>query len=184
MQAAKQKPQEGFQRTVALSRVGAGLSVFFLALGFASSGLWAGAAAVLAVGVLWLLGHLRAQDRPGAWPWIPPAAFALQASAAAVAVWMDVWVGWPLLGLVAALVAWDLDQFARRMQAAGRVDDGPGLERMHIQRLLIVAGIGCLLAAVGLAVRVRLSFGLALFLAAVAMLGLSLVIGTMRRAGD
>jgi hypothetical protein len=29
-----------------------------------------------------------------------------------------------------------------------------------------------------------LSFGLALFLAAAAMLGLSLVIGTMRRAGD
>jgi len=29
-----------------------------------------------------------------------------------------------------------------------------------------------------------LTFGLALFLAAVTMLGLSLVIGTMRRAGD
>jgi len=178
MQAAKQKAEEIPQMTVALSRVGAGLSAFFLALGFASSGLWAGTAAVLAVGALWLLGHLRAL------PWMSSAAFAMQAIAAAVAMWMDVWAGWPLLGLVAALVTWDLDQFARRMQAAGRVDDGPGLERLHIQRLLIVAGIGFLLATVGLAVRVRLTFGLALFLAAVAMLGLSLVIGTMRRAGD
>jgi hypothetical protein len=184
MQAAKQKAEEIPQMTVALSRAGAGLSVFFLALGFASSGLWAGTAAVLAVGALWLLGHLRGPGQPGVLRWTSSAAFAMQAIAAAVAVWMEVWAGWPLLGLVAALVTWDLDQFAWRMRAAGRVDDGPGLERLHIQRLSIVAGIGCLLAAAGLVVRVRLSFGLALFLAAVAMLGLSLVIGTTRRAGD
>jgi hypothetical protein len=178
MQAARQKAEEIPQMTTALSWVSAGLSAFFLALGFASSGLWAGTAGVLAVGALWLLGHLRALR------WTSSAAFAMQAIAAAVAVWMDVWAGWPLLGLVAALITWDLDQFAGRMRAAGRVDDGPGLERLHIQRLSIVAGIGCLLAAVGLVARVRLSFGLALFLAAAAMLGLSLVIGTMRRAGD
>jgi hypothetical protein len=184
MQATKQTAQEIPQMTVALSRVSAGLSVFLLALGFALSGLWAGTAAVLAVGALWLLGHLRAPGQPGVLRWTSSAAFAMQAIAAAVAVWMDVWAGWPLLGLVAALATWDLDHFARRMQAAGRVDDGPGLERRHIQRLLVVAAIGCLLAAVGLVLRLRLSFGWALLLAALAMLGLSLIVGYMRRMGD
>jgi hypothetical protein len=184
MQAAKQNAKEIPQMTVALARAGAGLSVFFLALGFALSGLWPGTAAILAVGALWLLGHLRPTGQLGALRWTSSAAFAMLVIGAAVAMWMSVWAGWPLLGLVAALATWDLDQFARQMRIAGRVDDGPGLERRHIQRLLIVAAIGCLLAAVGLVLRLRLSFGLALLLAALAMLGLSLIVGYMRRMGD
>ena len=64
MQAAKHKAQQTPQMTLALSRASAGLSVFVLALGFALSGLWVGMAAVLAVGALWLLGHLRAPGSP------------------------------------------------------------------------------------------------------------------------
>jgi hypothetical protein len=184
MQATKQTAQEIPQMTVALSRVSAGLSVFFLALGFALSGLWAGTAAILAVGVLWLLGQLRPPGQPGALRWTSSAAFVMLVLGAAVAMLLSVGAAWPLLGLVAALVTWDLDQFARRMQAAGRVDDGPGLERRHVQRLLVVAAIGCLLAFAGLVLRLRLSFGWALLLAAVAMLGLSLIVGYMRRVGD
>ena len=138
--------------TLALSRASAGLSVFTLALGFALSGLWVGMVAVLAVGALWLLDHLRAPSHQR-----PP---------------------------VAALVAWDLDQFAQRMRAAGRVDDAPGLERRHIRRLLVVAAIGGVLGAIALGLRVRLSFGLALLLAALAMLGLGIAIGFMRRLRD
>ena len=89
-----------------------------------------------------------------------------------------------MLGLVAALVAWDLDQFAQRMRVAGRVDGAPELERRHIRRLLIVAAIGGVLGAIGLGLRVRLSFGLALLLAALAMLGLSITVGFLRRLRD
>lgn len=178
MQATAHKAQRIPQMTLALSRASAGLSVFVLALGFALSSLWVGVAAVLAGGALWLLGQLRALD------WASSAALVMQAVAAAVAVLLAVSGGWPVLGLVAALVAWDLDQFAQRMRAAGRVDDAPGLERRHIRRLLVVAAIGAVLGAIGLGLRVRLSFGLALLLAALAMLGLSLVVGYIRRVGD
>ena len=162
----------------ALSIASAGLCLFLLALGFALHGLWVGAVAVLAAGALWLLGQWRAL------PWASSAGLVVQAVAAAVAVLNGVWGGWSVLAVVAALVAWDLDQFAQRMRAAGRVDDAPGQERRHIQRLSIVAGIGSLLGIAALSFQVRLSFGLSLLLALLMMLCLGLVIGYMRRAGD
>lgn len=190
MQASKHEAQQTPQMTLALSRVSAGLSVFTLALGFALSGLWVGMGAVLAVGALWLLGHLRTPGQPHALvaqralPWTSSAALVMLAAAAAVAVLIAVGGGWPVLGLVAALVAWDLDQFAQRMRAAGRVDGAPELERHHIRRLLVVAAIGGVLGAIGLGIRVRLSFELALLLAALAMVGLGLIVGYIRRMGD
>jgi hypothetical protein len=162
----------------ALSSASAGLSVLVLALGFALNDIWAGTAAVLAAGALWLLSQWRAL------PWASTAGLVAQAIAAAAAMLLGVGGGWPVLALVAALVAWDLDQFSQRMRAAGRVDDAPGQERRHIRRLLIVAGLGGLLGLVALSFQVRLSFGLALVLAVVMMLCLSMVIGYMRRAGD
>lgn len=178
MQAVESKTEQMPRMTLALYRVSVGLAVFSLALGYALSDLWAGVVAVLATGGLWLLGQLRTLS------WTSSVCLVVQTVAAAVAVLNGVWGGWPVIGLVAALVAWDLDEFAQRLRAAGRVDDVPGQERRHIQRVLIVAGIGGLLAIVGLVLQVRLSFGLAHLLAALAMLGLSLVIGIMRRAGD
>lgn len=162
----------------ALPSASAGLSVFLLALGFALHGLWAGTAAVLAAGILWLLGQWRAL------PWASSAGLVAQTVAAAVAMLNGVWGGWSVLSVVAALAAWDLDQFAQRMRAAGRVDDAPRQERRHIQRLSVVAGIGGLLGLVALSLQVRLSFGLALLLAVLMMMCLGLVIGYMRRAGD
>ncbi len=178
MQAVESKTEQMPRMTLTLYRASVGLAVFSLALGYALSDLWAGVVAVLAAGGLWLLGHRRSL------PWTSSLCLVVQTVAAAVAVLYGVWGGWPVISLVAALVAWDLDEFAQRMRAAERVDDAPGQERRHIQRVLVVAGIGGLLAIVGLVLQVRLSFGLALLLAALAMLGLSLIIGIMRRAGD
>ena len=182
MQATEQKAQQRPQMTLALSRASAGLSVLVLALAFALSAEWVGVTAVLAGGVLWLLGHLRPQSRPGAFA--SSAALFVLVAAAAAEVLLAVGGGWPVLGLVAALVAWDLDQFVQLMRSAGRVDGAAELERRHIRRLLVVAVIGGVLGTIVLGLRVRLSFELALVLAVLAMLGLDLIIGYLRRVGD
>lgn len=182
MQPMEPKAQQTPQMTLALSRASAGLSVFVLALGFALSGLWLGVAAILAGGALWLLGHLRPLSQPGSLA--SSVALVMLAAAAAAEVLLGVGGGWPVLGLVAALVAWDLDQFVQQMRAARRVDGAPELERRHIQRLLVVAATGSVLGAIGLGLRVRLSFELALVLAALVMVCLSLLIGYLRRVGD
>ena len=178
MQAAESKAQQTPRMTTALSLAGGALSVFSLAVGYAAGDLWSGVVAVLAAGGLWLLGHLRALS------WTSSVFLVVQAVAAGVALLHDVWGGWSVIGLVAALVAWDLDQFAQRMRSAGRVDDAPGQERRHLRRVLAVAGVGGLLGIVGLILQVRLGFGVALLLAVLAILGLTLTIGTMRRTGE
>ena len=182
MQAIEQEARHRPQMTLTLSRVSAGLAVFVLALPFALSGLWVGVAAVLAGGALWLLGNLRPQSRPGASA--SPVALFVLAGAAAAAMVYAIGGGWPVLGLVTALVAWDLDQFAQQMRAAGRVHGVTELERRHIRRLLLTALIGGVLGLIGLGLRVRLRFGLALLLAALVMSGLGLIVGYLRRLGD
>jgi hypothetical protein len=89
-----------------------------------------------------------------------------------------------LVGVVAALAAWDLDCFVWRMRAAGRVEDAGFLEQHHLQRLLTVSGAGLILGAVALSLRIRLGFAAAFLLAFLAVLGLSRVIGFLQREGD
>jgi hypothetical protein len=154
------------------------LAVAVLAIGYGLSALWRGAAVALAVGAFWLAGQWRR------WGWVASVALVLLIGAAAVGLWSGVGGGWMLVGVVTALVAWDLDRFAWRMRAVGRVEDVDVFGRRHLQRLLTVGGIGLLLGAVALSLRVRLGFAVAFLLALLAVLGLSRVVGFLRREGD
>ena len=155
--------------------VSIGLAACALALGYATSRLWTGALFIAALGVLWLLG------RRYGWGWVASVALVFFVGAAVVGLWLNLGAGWMLLGVVAALCAWDLDHFAQRLMSVGRVERERELERAHLQRLLIVSGLGFLLAAVALGINVKLNFGAVFLLALLAVLGLSRAIGFLRR---
>lgn len=138
-----------------------------LALGYGLGGVWIGVGPVLAVGVLWLIGR-----RLG-WGWVASLGLALWTVAAAVGLWVGLGAGWMLVGVVAALSAWDLDHFIRRLRETGRVERAGAMERTHLGRLLAVDVAGLALGALALGVRIRLGFGIALVLALVAVWGLS-----------
>ena len=188
MRATEQQVQQTPQMTMWLSRASAGLSVFVLALVFVLNDLWLGVAAVLAGGALWLLGHVRPLgpqrplSRPGALA--SSAALVVLVAAAGAQVLLTVGGGWPVLGLAAALVSVDLDQFAQMMRAVGLDDCAAELERRHIRRLLVVAAIGSVLGWVVFGVCLRLCFVLGLIVAGRALLGLGLTIGYLRRVRD
>ncbi len=154
------------------------LAAFVLALGYGLGGLWTETALVVVVGFLWLLGRWRG------WGWMASVGLTFFVGAAAVGLWLNVGPGWTLLGVVAALSAWDLDHFVHRLERVGRVEDARYLERRHLERLLIVDGLGLLLGAVALRVKVEFGFGVALLLGLMAVLGLSQVIGFLRRESD
>jgi hypothetical protein len=160
-----------------LSLVSIGLTTFALALGYGLGGLWAGGALVAALGLFWLLGH-----RAG-WGWMASAMLILFVGAAAVGTWLGVGAGWTSLGVVAALSAWDLDHFARRLRDPGRIVGARELERRHLWRLLIVDGAGLLLAAVALGIKLKYGLGVALLLGLLAVLSLSRAIGFLSREG-
>ena len=89
-----------------------------------------------------------------------------------------------LLGIIAALAAWDMEDFHQRMECVERVNHKEGLERKYLQRLLIVEGSGALLAVAAVSFPVTFSFGSALLLGLLAVVGLSRAIGFLQRESD
>lgn len=151
------------------------LAVSALAGAYAEAGLWIPAALIvsLAVSVIFTQRSGKA--------WTASLTTVLLASAAAVGAWLEL-QGWLLLmGLIAALSAWDLDAFARQLRSVDAVEQEQALKRRHLERLLIVDALALLLGVSALTVQIRLSFGLALVLALIALVGLSRALGFLGR---
>ena len=146
--------------------------------GYATSGQWIGVAASVALGCLWLAGLRRG------WQGTEVLGLAGFVGVAAVGVWLEVAAPILLAGVVAALVAWDLDRFAQRLRSAGQIEQEPALVRAHLRQLPIVAGLGLLLGLAAGIIPAPSSFGWALGLGALAILGLSRVIRAFNRASE
>ena len=155
----------------------AGVATLALAISYAGQALWAGAGLSAAIGLLWLAGQWRGAN------WVADACLAGWVGLAAVGAWQGLAGGWMLLSVVAALAAWDLAHFAERLRGAGHVASRAELTRAHLTRLAIVAGIGFLLGGIALGVRLELTFGWALLVAALAIYSLSRLLGA-GRGGD
>jgi hypothetical protein len=151
------------------------LSVLALLLGYGLADLWVWTPFLALPVVAWLIGLWRR------WAWLTSIGFVLCAGAAAAGLLLGVEAGWMLLALVMALAAWDLDSFVRRMEGAEQVEGRQDLERRHLLRLVAVEGVGVLLAAVALGVRLDIGFGAVLLLSLVAVVGLSRVVAFFRR---
>ncbi|MDX9954496.1 MAG: hypothetical protein RBT75_10390 [Anaerolineae bacterium] len=102
--------------------------------------------------------------------------FALCIAGIAMAAGLDVGMGWLLVGITAALAAWDLEAFGARMAGVARIEHEHALVRDHLRRLGMVCSAGLLLATLASFVRIQLSFGVALVLASIAVLGLGYVL--------
>ena len=77
------------------------------------------------------------------------------------------------------MLGWDLSDFARRLSYASPMDDIRTMERLHMERVGIVAVLGVGLALLSVYIRIhRLAFEVAVGLLLLAALGLTrLVIG-------
>jgi hypothetical protein len=151
-----------------------GLAAGAIALGYGRGGVWRGTAFALGIGLLWLLDTQR--NKGG----MAPVGLVSLVGAAAVGLWLGVRAGWMLSGAVAALSAWDLDHFVRRLWRAGQTEKVRHLEATHLRRLAIVDGVALSIATVALGIRVTLGFGLALLLGGLAVLGLMWAVGSLR----
>src|SRR5688500_9420446 len=111
----------------------ASLATFALALGYVSQTLWEDAGLAVAIGLLWLAGDWRI------WDWTADACLAGWVGLAAFGTWQGLPAGWMLIGVVAALGAWDLSHFAVRLRDAGALPPPAELTRAHLRQLAIVA---------------------------------------------
>jgi hypothetical protein len=150
------------------------LTALIPAAGYALAARWAEALLCALVGAGWLA---AARGRLG---WGMSAGFLLLVGLCAFGALSRVPPGWGLVGVVAALAAWDLSAFAGRLARAGHVVDEPALWRAHLRRLGPLLGAGLALGTVALLLRLNLSFGWALLLGIVAVVALSRAVASLR----
>jgi hypothetical protein len=147
------------------------LAIGYLQGGVSSYSLW-----FLLLAAIWLGTHFRK------WYWFSSIALLIVIIAAAYGVWSEFPTVWMLLGALGGLLGWDLSDFARRLSYAAPMDDTRGLERLHLERVGIVATLGFGLAILSLFVRIhRLAFEVAVGLILIAALGLTRLIWGLRK---
>ena len=149
-----------------------GVTTGLLGLIFCGQRQWEAALAVLVVGAGWGGVHWIAARRPG-WRWMSPLAFAALVMLAAYGLWHQAPAAWLVVGVAAALVTWDLDGFAARLAPYAPLPDEARLVRLHLVRLLLVAGAGVGLGEAALHLRLTLGLGVAAGLGLLAFLFLT-----------
>jgi hypothetical protein len=149
------------------------LGTVSLGIGYSQGGASNYALWFLLLGGIWLGAHFRK------WYWFSSLALLIILFSAAYGVWREFPTVWMLLGALGGLLGWDLSDFARRLGYASPMDDTRSMERLHLERVGIVAALGFGLAILSLIIRVeRLAFEVAVGLVLLAALGLTrLVIG-------
>jgi hypothetical protein len=149
------------------------LGMISLAIGYTQAGIVGYSLWFFLLAVAWFVTHVRK------WYWFSSIALLLTVCAAAYGVWREAPTVWMLLGALGGLLGWDLSDFARRLSYASPMDDTRSMERLHLERVGIVAALGFGLAILSVVIRVeRLAFEVAVGLVLLAVLGLTrLVIG-------
>lgn len=149
-----------------------------LAWGWYAGAFPAVAEAWLGVALFWTLALIRR------WTWVSSLGLFAAVALAASGLWIGLGVGWMAAGAIGALLVWDLTDFRERLRLAAESDDRPQLERRHLARLTLLALIGALLFGLGMLLRLRLSFEWGALLLLVAGLGLTQLIGWLRRGEE
>ncbi len=155
-----------------------GLVVFALVVSFALAGYWLVVIVCVCAGGAWLFAALRG------WPSVPTLGLLATSAATVYGDFEGVAMPGLLVALVAALVAWDGGTFVGRLRATAEVAFADDLIRSHVRRVLIVAAIGLVVGLLALLLRVSLSFGWALVLAALAIIGLVRALRFFQRESD
>ncbi len=147
-----------------------------LAIGYRQTGAADLSLGFLVLAVIWLLAHFRK------WYWFSSLALIMLIIAAAYGVWREFPTVWMLLGAVGGLLGWDLSDFARRLSYAAPMDDTRTMERLHMERVGIVAALGVGLALLSVYIRIhRLAFEVAVGLLLLAALGLTRLVISLRK---
>lgn len=147
-----------------------------LAVGYYQAGRTDPARWLVLLGIVWILSHWRK------YYWVSSLAFFLTLIGAAAGVWNQLTALWMLLGALGGLLGWDTSDFAMRLVYAAPTDDIRGMERRHLARVGVVAGLGFGLAWLSVVIRIqRLPFEVAVGLVLVAALGLTRLVLRLRR---
>jgi hypothetical protein len=161
-----------------LTRIFLILSALFLGTGYGLNGnplVSLSLAALLAIGLVFLW---------RGWGWFLSILLVLFTGFAAAGIYFEVAHAWLFLGALAGLLSWDQEQFARSLISAGRIESPTRLIKARLARLSWVSLCALLLVWLTYLIQVEFTFGVAVLLSVLAILGLSQGIAYLRRSGS
>jgi MFS family permease len=150
----------------------------FLTVGFVVNGRPEGLIVIIPLAVFWLAGEWRG------WRWASSLSLLFYSLTAMGAIWLGVLPVLVLLGLVTAVIAWDVSNFIHLLDGMNRVYKEDLLIRQYRRRLLGAAGIGLVIAVLATIIQISFSFVAALLLGMLAIVGFSLAISFLRQESD
>jgi hypothetical protein len=156
------------------------LATSAIAAGYALSGIWVGLLLAILWLLFWAISLVRQFSAGGAG--VGSTALFGYVILTIHAVATSVWPGWLILGLVAALAAWDIEFFIQRMRD---VQDDRLVESMisqHVRRLAMTMVAGLSLAGATVFIHYNLTFGIALGIGLLAVFAISRFINSLRQA--
>lgn len=150
-------------------------AVAALSTGYAITGHPFAALVVVFVGLLWFTARQR--NAAG----VEGLLLTLFILAGGIGFWLGVpgWLG--LIGVVAAMGAWDLDHFLQRLSAVERVEFDSGLGREHLRRLGLVELIGLVIGFFALTFRIEVPFWVESLFVLLAIIGIWQIIRFVRK---
>jgi len=156
--------------------IGIAATTLALSLGYGLAREWPTALLTVGAGAVWAVGVWRNRPR------VISAGLVAFVGLSALGVSLEFNPFWMLLTTTAALVAWDLANFAGRITQANLEVDIPDLQQQHVRRLSLVAGGGLLLGAAALGLQINLTFGRAVLLGLLLAVSLSWLVRRSRRS--
>jgi hypothetical protein len=150
-------------------------AAFSVAIGYGMGSLWLVAPVFLIAGGGWVFFEWKG------WDW-PSSIFLLGFVAACIFGMMLLLSPLiMLLGVLAALIAWDLDHITRRLKGVHEECMAECMAKQHLMRLALVNGCGLVLALAALLIRTQISFMGAIALAVLVIVGIGITVGYLRR---
>jgi hypothetical protein len=144
------------------------LAAACLAAAYIEAGIWLIVPGILAAAAFLFLARRRRAA------WLASSLLVVYVMLAAAGAWMRFDVLWLLVGVVAALAAWDLAHFSESLHAAATLDGARLLERRHARALLMAVAWGLLTGGVPLVVKIHLPFAAAEIVGVILLAGLTL----------
>ncbi len=150
----------------------------FLTVGFVVNGRAEGLIVVIPLAAFWLASEWRG------WRWASSLNLFFYALAAIGAVWLGARPILAILGLVTAVMAWDISNFNHLLDGMSRIYKEELIVQQYRRRLISVAAAGVALAALSTTIQIRFSFFMALVLGLAAIAGFSVAISFLRRESN
>jgi drug/metabolite transporter (DMT)-like permease len=148
-----------------------------IALAYAMNEYYLLAVLPLILGVLWLLDHrLR-------WQHLASLVLVIFSMFCVLGYWLQLSMPVLVLAISAAVAAWDLDHFSRRIQAQPPVRAFDRMQKYHIKQLAFVIGIGIALAQAILLIQITLNFWVIFVLTLIVIISLTRVLVIIRSGG-